>query len=32
VENMLDIFAAELRVGMMLCGVGEVKGVGRLVF
>ena len=28
VENMLDIFAAELRVGMMLCGVGEVKGVG----
>ncbi|TRL38423.1 L-lactate dehydrogenase [Methylosinus sporium] len=29
VENMLDIFAAELRVGMMLCGVGEVRGVGR---
>ncbi|BBU61668.1 L-lactate dehydrogenase [Methylosinus sp. C49] len=29
VETMLDIFAAELRVGMMLCGVGEVKGVGR---
>lgn len=29
VENMLDIFAADLRVGMMLCGVGEVKGVGR---
>ncbi|WP_024879137.1 L-lactate dehydrogenase [Methylosinus sp. LW3] len=27
VENMLDIFAAELRVGMMLCGVGEVRGV-----
>jgi L-lactate dehydrogenase (cytochrome) len=29
VETMLDIVAAELRVGMMLCGVGEVKGVGR---
>lgn len=29
VENMLDIFAVELRVGMMLCGVGEVRGVGR---
>jgi len=29
VENVLDIFAAELRVGMMLCGVGHVKGVGR---
>ncbi|HEY8065762.1 MAG TPA: L-lactate dehydrogenase [Methylosinus sp.] len=31
VETMLDIVAAELRVGMMLCGVGEVKGVGLCI-